>query len=170
MYEQREGNARFTNSVGSSWTETDNSDGFWGAKLDRNITDNHLIELLAFNDETETLADAYAYSWANAEKTGYTGSSTVQTGGDSGSITYTGHFGENFTAKAMYGINQSRALSFSPADGLCSQVLIDNASYGAAYRAMGSPPVRTTCLAGYFSTSARISVTSICRPSGFHEA
>jgi len=141
MYEQREGNARYTNSLGSTWTETDNSDGFWGAKLDWNITDNHLIELLAFNDETETLGDAYAYSWANAAKTGFTGSSTVQTGGDSGSITYTGHFGENFTAKAMYGINQSRALSFSPADGLCAQVLIDNASYGAAYRAMGSPSV-----------------------------
>ncbi|RZA18867.1 MAG: energy transducer TonB, partial [Proteobacteria bacterium] len=55
--------------------------------------------------------------------------------------TYTGQFGENFTTKAMYGINRSRALVSSPADGLCSQVLIDNASYGAVYSGMGQPPV-----------------------------
>jgi hypothetical protein len=141
MYEQREGNARYTNAVGSTWTETDNSDGFWGAKLDWNITDNHLLELLAFNDETDTRLDAWGYNWGTATKTSYTGASTSLGGGNSGSITYTGRFGENFTAKAMYGINQSQALVFSPADGLCSQVIIDNASYGAAYAAMGRPPV-----------------------------
>ena len=141
MYEQREGNANYTNAIGSTWTETENSDGFWGAKLDWNISDNHLLELLAFNDETETLLDAWAYNWNNDAKTSYTGASTSEGGGTSGSITYTGRFGENFTAKAMYGINQSQSLVFSPADGLCSQVLIDNASYGAAYTAMGRPAV-----------------------------
>ncbi|AKC87122.1 TonB-dependent receptor [Pseudoxanthomonas suwonensis] len=141
MYEQREGNAGYTNALGSTWTETEGSNGFWGAKLDWNITDNHLLELLAFSDKTETGLNAYAYNWANATTTSFTGSSTSQGGGDSGSITYTGRFGENFTAKAMYGVNQSRALVFSPADGACSQVLIDNASYGTAYAAMGRPPV-----------------------------
>jgi len=141
MYEQRDGNTGYTNALGNTWTTTDNDDGFWGAKLDWNLTDNHLLELLAFSDKSETLSEAYAYDWDASATTAFTGGSTSQGGGDSGSITYTGRFGENFTAKAMYGINRSRALVFSPADGPCPQVIIDNASYGATYTAMGRPPV-----------------------------
>src|SRR3546814_10604657 len=63
-----------------------------------------------------------------------------RSGGTSGSATYTGRFGESFTAKAMYGINKSKALTYSPADTLCSQVIIDS-SYNAAYTALGRPPV-----------------------------
>lgn len=140
MYEQREGNANYTNSFGSTWTDTEASDGFWGAKLDWNITDNHLLELLAFSDETQTDLEAFSYDWDAAQKTGFTGAQTSEGGGTSGSLTYTGRFGENFTAKAMYGINQSQALVFSPADGPCSQVIIHN-SYSDQYEAMGSPPV-----------------------------
>ena len=141
MYEQRSGNGGFTNPLGSTWSTNENSDGFWGAKLDWNITDDHRLELLAFSDESEADTKAYAYNFASGMTTGFTGDSTSQGGGKSGSITYTGRFGENFNAKAMYGINRSRALVSSPADGPCSQVLIDNASYGAAYTAMGRPAV-----------------------------
>ncbi|HET6396576.1 MAG TPA: TonB-dependent receptor [Pseudoxanthomonas sp.] len=141
MYEQREGDAGFTNALGTTWTRNENSDGFWGAKLDWNITDDHLLELLAFSDEAETQGEAYAYNWDAAERGALTGTSTTESGGKNGSITYTGRFGENFTAKAMYGINRSRSLVSSPADALCSQVLIDNASYGATYTSMGRPPV-----------------------------
>ena len=140
MYEQREGNSAFAESQGANWKTTDNGDGFWGAKLDWNITDNHLLELLAFSDETQTLTDAYSYNWDTAQTTSFTGTTTNETGGNNGSATYTGRFGDNFVAKAMYGVNRTQGLSYSPADQLCSQVII-NSSYNAVYTSMGRPPV-----------------------------
>ncbi|WP_374556066.1 carboxypeptidase regulatory-like domain-containing protein [Thermomonas sp.] len=140
MYEQRQGESRFTNSAGTTWSESSSNNGFWGTKLDWNITDDHHLELLAFSDEGETGTDAYGYTYATSEIGALTGSSTSQSGGKNGSLTYTGHFGENFTAKAMYGVNRSRSLVFSPADTECSQVLIDS-SYNDVYADMGKPAV-----------------------------
>ena len=140
MYEQREGNGGFTNSLGSTWSATENSDGFWGAKLDWLITDNHRLELLGFSDEADLQTKGYAYNFDAGIRTSLTGGSSTLSGGESGSITYTGQFGDNFTAKAMYGLNRSRSLVSSPADGPCSQVII-NISYSDIYEAMGEPPV-----------------------------
>ncbi len=140
MYEQRNNRSGYTNSLGSTWSEGDSDNGFWGTKLDWNITDNHLLELLAFSDEGETETTAYGYSWPGYEVGNETGMTTAESGGKSGSLTYTGHFGENFTAKAMYGLNRSQSLVYSPADGLCSQVTIDS-SYNTVYAGMGRPQV-----------------------------
>jgi len=140
MYEQRDSYSGSTNASGSSWTDTNSDNGFWGAKMDWNITDDHLIELLAFSDEGDSDSDIFAYDFdagsvTNAAPT----QSTSSSGGKSGSITYTGHFGENFTAQAMYGFNRSSSFVRSPTDGPCDWVTYNNASYGAVYRAMGSP-------------------------------
>lgn len=140
MYEQRQSDSQYYLGGGSTWNESDSGDGFWGAKLDWNITDDHLLELMAFSDETENVTDVYNYNWTNEALGGYTGFNTTRGGGTSGSATYTGRFGENFTAKAMYGFNRSQALAFSAADDLCSQVIIDS-SYNTIYNAMGRPAV-----------------------------
>ena len=140
MYERRENDSGFTNSIGSTWSNADSGNGFWGTKLDWQINDDHLLELLAFSDEGETLTSAYAYDFDNEVRGAKTGDSTSQGGGKNGSITYTGHFGQNFVAKAMFGVNRSRSLVFSPADEACSQVLIDS-SYNGVYTSMGKPPV-----------------------------
>ena len=140
MYEQREGHRGYTNAAGNSWTKTNSDNGFWGTKLDWNITDDHRLELLAFSDEGDTDTRLYTYDFANeAIGTSPPSESTSSGGGKSGSLTYTGRFGESFIAKAMYGINQSSSFNLSPFDALCDQVSYDNASYGAIYRAMGSP-------------------------------
>ncbi len=139
MYEQRDSNSRFTNAAGSSWTRSGGDNGFWGAKLDWNISDDHLFELLAFSDESTGAASTYAYNWNQGTTGALTGDRFTESGGKSGSATYTGHFGENFTAKAMYGINRSSSFGRSPADLLCDQVGYENLSYGAVYVAMGSP-------------------------------
>ncbi|GAB3509468.1 carboxypeptidase regulatory-like domain-containing protein [Pseudoxanthomonas daejeonensis] len=140
MYEQRQNDAGFTNSAGSSWSDGESSDGFWGAKLDWNINDDHRLELLAFSDEAETNTAVQTYDFATRQKGVLTGETTSQSGGTNGSATYIGRFGENFTAKAMYGINRTRGLAFSPADELCSQVLVDS-TYNARWVAMGRPAV-----------------------------
>ncbi|QDH69857.1 TonB-dependent receptor [Marilutibacter alkalisoli] len=140
MYEQRDNRTKNTNNSGSTWTDGDSDNGFWGAKLDWNLSDNHQFEFLAFSDEGEAGYSVYAYDWDRAELGDLTGTRTVSSGGDNGALTYTGRFGENFTAKAMYGINQSKSYSRSPADALCEQVTIDS-SYRNVYEAMGQPTV-----------------------------
>lgn len=139
MYEQRDSDSSYTNAAGSSWTTSGGDNGFWGTKLDWNITDDHLLELLAFSDESEGETSSYAYNWNDSVVGAHTGDRTTETGGKNGSITYTGQFGENFSAKAMYGINQSSSFGRAPADDICERVGYENASYGAVYRAMGSP-------------------------------
>ncbi|CAN7567228.1 TonB-dependent receptor [Pseudoxanthomonas sp. LjRoot143] len=140
MFEQRDNDASYTNALGSSWSKNESGNGFWGVKMDWQINDDHLLELLAFSDEGEAEVDTYGYTFATATKGAYVGKSTAESGGKNGSVTYTGHFGDNFTAKAMYGINRTQALVYSSADELCSQVIIGT-TYNAAYTAMGRPPV-----------------------------
>lgn len=139
MYEQRDSKARYSNASGSSWTTSGGNNGFWGFKMDWNVSDDHLLELLAFSDEASNDTSTYAYSWNDGAIGALSGNRTTESGGKSGSVTYTGRFGENFTAKAMYGINQSSSFGRTPADDVCEQVTYENASYGAVYRAMGSP-------------------------------
>ena len=140
MYEQRDNDSRYTNASGSSWSQTKSNNGFWGTKLDWQLTDDHLLELLAFSDEGDAKTKIYSYNFDTSTRgTAAPSESTGSSGGKSGSLTYTGHFGENFTAKAMYGINRSSSFNLSPADTLCDQVTYNNASYGVAYRALGSP-------------------------------
>ena len=140
MYEDRSNLRYNTNAAGTTISKArDDGDGFWGAKLDWRITDNHLLELLAFSDETTTSSTSWQYNFANGTRGVDTGSSTSDSGGLSWSATYTGYFGENFVAKAMYGVNGSQSLVRSPADGLCDWVTYNSASYGAAYAALGRP-------------------------------
>ena len=138
MYEQRDSDSKYTSDTGATWYESGSDNGFWGAKMDWRINDDHQLELLAFSDEGDSDLTTYGYNWDTNERTDATGTSVTESGGKSGSITYTGYFGQNFIAKAMYGINQSQAFTSSPADGLCEGVFI-NASYSDIYNAMGNP-------------------------------
>src|SRR5690554_842467 len=138
MYEQRDSDSKYTNNTGTTWYESESDNGFWGAKMDWRINDDHVLELLAFSDEGDSDLTTYGYNWDTNERTDATGTSTSESGGKSGSITYTGYFGQNFIARAMYGVNQSQAFTSSPADGLCEGVFI-NASYSDIYNAMGNP-------------------------------
>lgn len=140
MYEARDSDAKYSNASGASWFRDESIDGFWGAKMDWRVTDDHLLEFLAFSDETEVDVVTHGYDWDTNEIGEAVGASTTTTGGDSGSVTYTGFFGDNFVAKAMWGVNQSQAFTRSPADAQCSGVFIDS-SYNAVYEAMGQPPV-----------------------------
>ncbi len=140
MFEQRENDAGYTNAGGSSWSNAESDNGFWGGKLDWQLNDDHLLELMAFSDEGDSTTLVNTYNFATSTIGSEAPSRiTSSSGGKSGSISYTGHFGQNFTAKAMYGINRSSSFARSPADGLCDWVTYNNASYGAVYRGMGSP-------------------------------
>jgi len=120
MYEKRDSSPRDIDTTQAWYTESDND--FWGAKLDWRINDNHLVELLAFSDKADSVTSNYLYTWDTAVKGAKRGESSAASGGDNWSLTYTGHFTENFVAKAMYGVNERSAFSGSPSDAECSIV------------------------------------------------
>lgn len=138
MYEDRENRAR-SSSGQNSYSRAKNGDGFWGTKLDWNISDNHMLELLAFSDDSETKTNTYKYDWANARAGALTGIGSTEGGGTNWSGTYTGHFGNNFTAKAMIGKNERNANSRAGGDDVCD-FITSNASYATR---LASMPNRT---------------------------
>ncbi len=120
MYEKRDSNPRDIDTT-AAWY-SDNNNDFWGAKLDWQINDNHLLEALAFSDKTESSTSSYDYHWDSATRGEKNGESFTGAGGDNWSVTYTGHFTDNFVAKAMYGVNERSSTGGSPWDASCSTV------------------------------------------------
>jgi Outer membrane receptor for ferrienterochelin and colicins len=114
MYEKRDSNPQDFDTNDAFLTKSDND--FWGAKLDWRINDDHLLELLAFSDKSESTTGIYKYTWATGSKDRLKGDSVSGSGGDNWSLTYTGHFTDNFTAKAMYGVNKRSAANSSNQD------------------------------------------------------
>lgn len=136
MYEDRNETGHNTASDGLTWFNNRSDNGFWGAKLDWNLSDNHSVALLAFSDEGEVNNAAYNYNW-NADRLGaFGGDSITETGGRNWSATYTGHFGETLTARAMVGQNNQRAFTHSALDAACSPVFTD-ASYAPRLSQLG---------------------------------
>lgn len=136
MFEHRGSN--YAGYGSNSYAFRRSSNGFWGAKLDWNLSQDHLLELMAFSDEGDSRTRNYGYAW----DTGVVGAEGTQNmssgGGKSGSLTYTGHFGDSFTAKAMYGINRSTSVAKTPLDDACDWVT-HNSSYQAVFNSL---PVR----------------------------
>ena len=131
MYELRDSQAGNTNDTGSTWTKTESNNGFWGTRIDWNINDNHQLSLVGFSDEGDSTADAYGYNWDTKELGGYNGTSLSDSGGKNGTLTYTGHFGDNFVAKAMYGENNRNSFTRSLLDQFCNRVTLDGSYAGA---------------------------------------
>ncbi|MFN3702818.1 carboxypeptidase regulatory-like domain-containing protein [Thermomonas sp.] len=130
MYEQRDSNPRDIDTI-EAFRTTSNND-FWGAKFDWRINDDHLLELLAFSDKAKSTTSNYEYDWDSGVFGDKNGESYSGSGGDNYSLTYTGHFTENFTAKAMYGINKRSATGGSPWDAGCS-IVTRSGSYTAQF-------------------------------------
>jgi hypothetical protein len=130
MYEARDSKPRDIDTTEAFLTKSDND--FWGGKLDWRINENHSLELLAFSDKAESSTSTYDYDWDAAALGDKTGEGSSGSGGDNWSATYTGHFGDNFVAKAMYGINKRSATSGSPWDADCS-IVTRSGSYTSVF-------------------------------------
>src|SRR5690606_25488567 len=80
----------------------------WMAKIDWNITDNHIVELTAISDVTKNTVDYFPYSYeagTNETERGYnkTGGYTYRDGGELYIAKYTGYLTDNLTLTALYG-------------------------------------------------------------------
>ncbi|GAB1407902.1 TonB-dependent receptor [Thermomonas brevis] len=149
MYEQRDSNSKDIDTNAAWITRGDN--GFWGGKIDWRINDNHLLELLAFSDKAESTTTTHDYIWDTGFLDQADGESSAESGGTNWSATYTGHFTDNFVAKAMYGVNKRSSIGTSPSDPLCSIV-----SLASSYlNKFGRPATRVGCHADNTSISGR---------------
>lgn len=136
MYEKRDSDSQDLDEVRNNPNDpgqarkTRSDNDFWGAKVDWQLSDDHLLEFLAFSDEQESTTTSYPdYDWeANTFGDPDDGRSYSGSGGDSWSVTYTGHLADNFVAKAMYGVNERSALGGSVRDDECSQIFLSQYS------------------------------------------
>ena len=145
MYEKRDADSQDIDTT-EAWKTTSDND-FWGGKLDWQINDNHLLELLAFSDKADSHTTHYGYDWDRATFGDNLGEGDDGSGGDNWSLTYTGHFTDNFVAKAMYGVNKRSALGSSPSDPTCSIVSRDSSyteMFGEATEQEGCHPTNSS--------------------------
>ena len=126
MYEARDNRNFSTSNDGSTFNNGNADDGFWGAKLDWRITDNHSLSLLGFSDKNENVADVYDYDADAGTRGNRSNTIFTNTGGDNYALTYTGHFTENFVMKAMYGENKRDYANYSQTDLDCNRVVSES--------------------------------------------
>ncbi len=150
MYENRDNDAKDIDSTEAYLTQSNND--FWGTKLDWRINDNHSLEVLAFSDKADSVTSTYDYGWDTTGLGDKSGEASAGSGGDNWSVTYTGHFTDNFVAKAMYGVNKRSATSGSPWDADCS-IVTRSGSYTTAFgpvtTAEGCHPTNTSISSRY---------------------
>ncbi|KRB11369.1 TonB-dependent receptor [Lysobacter sp. Root690] len=122
MYEFRDYQPENTNDAGSTFFKGKSDKGFWGTKLDWQISDKHLLEFLAFSDKNETTTDNYQFDLANGRRGNRINTQFNEAGGTNWALTYTGYLTENFSMKALYGENKRDRIQSSQNDLECDAV------------------------------------------------
>ncbi|MDV6317012.1 TonB-dependent receptor [Idiomarina sp. HP20-50] len=140
IYNPRDISDDYSSGQGSAWNEASTDDAFYGGKLDWQITNDHLLELLAFSDSSTTSTDVYQVNEETGERV-YGSTSYQESGGDNWSLKYTGYLTDNLTMTALYGVNEYSLTSSSNVQEDCNFVydLRDNAPLGSFAGCIGSP-------------------------------
>ncbi|MET0616734.1 MAG: TonB-dependent receptor [Luteibacter sp.] len=98
-------------------TYTENKATKWMAKIDWNITDNHLLEVTGLGDKTNTERSIYKYDYTTASRANYLGTDNTKNfdsgagsapGGDVYIGKYTGYITDDLTINALYGHTETR--------------------------------------------------------------
>ena len=114
LYEARDYQPDQHQRRGNTFFEAQADDGFWGAKIDWQITDQHLLELLAFSDENEDVTRQLRLHASRPVSAARTSSTRfTDNGGLNWSATYTGYLTDNFSMKALYGENEREFSRYS---------------------------------------------------------
>ena len=124
MYEARKYDPRNSDDTYDNYFDGRSNPGFWGGKLDWQITNDHVLSLLAFSDEAKLTTDEYAIEPAqdlNGARV-YQNTTFNESGGDNWSLTYTGYLTDTFSMKALYGENKRSSDIHSLTDDTCQLV------------------------------------------------
>jgi hypothetical protein len=123
MYEARDYEKTNTNDTAGRINKGKADDAFWGAKLDWQISDRHLLELLAFSDENSTATRIYGFDYPSGATEGYQNTSFVDNGGMNWAATYTGYLTDSLSMKVLYGENERKSEQNSLNDLNCSRII-----------------------------------------------
>ena len=122
LYEARDYKPVNTNNFGDAFFDASEDNGFWGAKLDWQINDRHLVELLAFSDKSETVTDNYKFDLPSGTRLGFENTQFVDNGGTNWAATYSGYLTDTLSVKALYGENEREFSRTSMNDIECSRM------------------------------------------------
>lgn len=119
----------------------------WYAKVDWQITDNHLLELTGASDEYETGGKTYKYDYLSRERGAYyTDESKNEAGPTLYSAKYTGYFGDNITVTALYGQlktpDKLTPFNYDPANGpVINNTNLQNPAYNGGTPIAGAQKI-----------------------------
>ena len=124
MFEQRGASPHNTDDVGSTMTDHNADQGFWGGTIDWNITDSNTLSLMAFSDKNHDVGDVYSYDYATDTRLAKTNQVYTDTGGKNWALTWTSYLTNDLSMKLMYGRNERRADVSSQRDEECNRVAV----------------------------------------------
>jgi Carboxypeptidase regulatory-like domain/TonB-dependent Receptor Plug Domain len=122
LYEARNYRPVNTDDPGGTFFKEHSDDAFWGAKIDWQISDRHLIELLTFSDENEAVTKIYDFDLPTGSPGVYENTQFANSGGVNWSATYTGYLTDSLSMKALYGENERDFSRASLSDIECNRV------------------------------------------------
>jgi carboxypeptidase family protein/TonB-dependent receptor-like protein len=122
LYEFRDYNPVNTDDSGNRFDDEQQDSGFWGAKIDWQINDKNLLELLAFSDKNNSVTDSYGFDLATGTRGGFENRAFDNDGGLNWATTYTAYLTDTLSAKALYGRNRRNAEAFSQNDIDCNRI------------------------------------------------
>jgi hypothetical protein len=94
------------NFTTSQFNDDEDSDPFWGAKIDWLINDDHSLELTAFSDKHTTNQQQFAFDPDTNTVGESLGGAVFRRGGDVTIVRYSGHLTDNFSISALYGTSE----------------------------------------------------------------
>ena len=122
LYEARDHERDNTDDEAGSFFSAKEDTGFWGAKIDWQISDKHLLELLAFSDENEEDRDSFGFTFPPGTRGAFGNTRFTNNGGLNWSTTYTGYLLDTLSMKVLYGENEREFSRFSDNDVECARV------------------------------------------------
>jgi len=122
LYEARDYQKENTDDEAFFFDDGKADNGFWGAKVDWQINDKNLLELLAFSDKNEQTTKVYGFDYPSGARGDYTNTEYEDTGGLNWAATFTTYLTEGLSAKVLYGENEREASSNSLNDIDCNRI------------------------------------------------
>ena len=122
LYEARDYQPVNTSDEADTFFDAKEDNGFWGAKVDWQISDKHLLELLAFSDKNERDTKSFKWDFPTATRGAFVDTEFRNDGGLNWAATYTGYLTEGLSMKVMYGENEREFSRVAGNDIECTRI------------------------------------------------
>jgi hypothetical protein len=122
LYEFRDYQPVSTDDAGENFRSDKQNNGFWGTKIDWQINDKNLLELLAFSDDDSQTRRVSNFDPVTGIVGDYTNTEYEDSGGRNWAATYTAYLTSTLSAKALYGENKRQFAHNSQNDLECNRV------------------------------------------------